>query len=71
MAFKLLTAKATDATNLTVVSLHVDRLRAGRGGKRIQVPSVCSRGLRKCREEAYTCAIFLLTFNFHTETGED
>jgi hypothetical protein len=61
MAFKLLTVRATDATNLTIVSLHVDRLRAGRGGKRIQVPSFRSRSLRKCREEAYTFAIFLLT----------
>ena len=46
MASKLLTMQATDATNITVVSIHVDRLRAGRGGKRIQcqvfVVEVCA-----------------------------
>ena len=51
MAPKLLTAIATDATNLTIVSLHVDRLRAGRGGKRIQcqvsVVEVCASAVRK------------------------
>jgi len=62
MAPQLLTVCATDATKLTVVSTHVDRLRAGRGGKRIHVPSfavgeVCASDVRK----AYTCAIFLLT----------
>jgi hypothetical protein len=62
MAPKLLTVTATDATNLTIVSLHVDRLRAGRGGKRIQVSSFRSRSLRKWREEAYTCAILLFNY---------
>jgi hypothetical protein len=60
MALWLLTVGATDATKLTVVSIHVDRLRAGRGGKRIQVPSICSGSLRKCNWEGYTCAMFLL-----------
>lgn len=59
MASKLLTMEATDATNITVVSLHVDRLRAGRGGKIIQcqvfVVEVCESAVWKRARAQLSC----------------